>query len=154
VHSPTIAETRCYPLFALLTNPAGQLGIFFSILIFLIIILEINRKTFFLNLTLFNRVNPSGVTYEGVTSGAGTCPGRHAGRDHTTLYQLRQLYRHDWCLSRVSLFDATEFPKYLTPLFLFLPLHFLSFYVLSPPYGSSISDSYFSPQILPRGSII
>jgi hypothetical protein len=102
-------------LFALLKNLACQLGIFFSILIFLIIILEINRKIFFLNLTIFNRVNPSRVTYEGVTPGAGACPDRHAGRDHTTLYQLCQLYRHDWCLSRVSLFDAIEFPKYLTP---------------------------------------
>jgi hypothetical protein len=40
---------------------------FFSILTFLIIILKMNSvKRFFLNLTLLNRTNPSGVTYKRV----------------------------------------------------------------------------------------
>jgi hypothetical protein len=41
---------------------------FFSILTFLIIILEMNpAKYFFLSLALLSHANPSGVTYEGVT---------------------------------------------------------------------------------------
>jgi hypothetical protein len=41
--------------------------VFFPILTFLIIILEMNPvKRFFLNLAHLSHVNPSGVTYEGV----------------------------------------------------------------------------------------
>jgi hypothetical protein len=80
-------------------------------------------------------------------------PGRHAGLDGATSYQLRQLGRRDWCLSCASLFGVTQFSEYLNPLFLFLPPHFLSFYILSLPHGGSIGDSYFSPQILPRGDL-
>jgi hypothetical protein len=44
------------------------MGIFFSILAFLIIFQEMNwTKSFFLNLIVLNRVNPSDVTYEIVT---------------------------------------------------------------------------------------
>jgi hypothetical protein len=75
-------------------------------------------------------------------------PCHHAGRDGATSYQSRQLDQRDWCLSRASLFDVTQFPEYLAPLFLFLPPHFLSFYILSPPHGGYIGNSYFSPQIL------
>jgi hypothetical protein len=32
-----------------------------------------NRETFFLNLALFSRVNPSAVTYEGVAQVQGGC---------------------------------------------------------------------------------
>jgi hypothetical protein len=39
---------------------------FFSILTFLIIILEMNPKRFFSNLALLSRANPSDMTYEGV----------------------------------------------------------------------------------------
>jgi hypothetical protein len=42
-------------------------------------------------------------------------PGRHAGRDGATSYQSRQLGRHDWCLSRASLFSVTQFPEYIAP---------------------------------------
>jgi hypothetical protein len=42
-------------------------------------------------------------------------PGHHAGRDGATSYQLRQLDRRNWCFSRASLFDVTQFSKYLTP---------------------------------------
>jgi hypothetical protein len=67
-------------------------------------------------------------------------PGRHAGRDGVTSYQLRQLGQRDWYLSHASLSIATQFHEYLAPYFLFLPLHFLSFYVLSPHRGGSIGD--------------
>jgi hypothetical protein len=79
--------------------------------------------------------------------------GRHVGRDGTMLYQSRQLDLCDWCLRRVSLFGVTQFSGYLIPLFLFRHLHFISFYVLSPHHNDSIDDSYFSPQILPRGAL-
>jgi hypothetical protein len=52
----------------------------FLFLAFFIIILEMNSvKHFFSNLDLLSRFNPSGVTYEGVSSpdvtqGTGACP--------------------------------------------------------------------------------
>jgi hypothetical protein len=69
-----------------------------------------------------------------MTQGAGACP-------VATLAGV--VPRH---ISRASLFGMTQFPEYLTFLF-------LSFYILSPPHGGSIGDSYFSPQILPRGAL-
>jgi hypothetical protein len=56
-------------------------------------------------------------------------PDRHAGRDDTTSYQSHQLDRHDWCLSRASLFDVTQFLEYLTLSF-FLFTFFLSIFSL------------------------
>jgi hypothetical protein len=55
--------------------------------------------------------------------GAAVCPGRHADRDRDTSYQPYQLNRCDWCLSRISLFDVTQFLKYLT--------HLLSFFLFT-----------------------
>jgi hypothetical protein len=92
-------------------------------------------ETFFLNVAFLNRVNPSDVNCEGVTSVYLT---RLKG---LALYQSRQL------------FGATQFPEYIASLFLFLPAYFLSFYILSPPRGGSIGDFYFSPQILSRGAL-
>jgi hypothetical protein len=70
-------------------------------------------------------------------------PGHHVGQGDATSYQSRQLDRRDWCLNRANLFDASQFPEHLASLFLFLPPHFLSFYIISPPRDGSIGDSYF-----------
>jgi hypothetical protein len=59
-------------------------------------------------------------------------PGRHAGWDGATLYQLRQLGRRDWCLSCASLFGVAQFSEYLNPpsFFFFLLTFFLSIFSL------------------------
>jgi hypothetical protein len=73
-----------------------------------------SSEIFFLNLSLLIHVSSPDVTQR-----VGACPGRHADRDRGTSYQSHQLNRRDWCLSRTSLFDVTQFPKYLTSLLSF-----------------------------------
>jgi hypothetical protein len=63
----------------------------------------------------------------GATQGAGTCLSRHADRDRATSYQSHQLDRRDRCLSRASLFGATQFTEYLTPSFSFFFFTFFFF---------------------------